>query len=489
MADVGDQNNGNDAPTAPFRKIEPPVEETVVLRWDRSETGESKQPPSGPQRTTPPDSGKGAKPSPLAGLAQPPAATNPARRASPYPDASPGAVTKPVRTDGPKSDPAAPGKPVKGGSGAVARGAGDAGKGAAGTTGAVTTPVRTDGLADGPVAPRKPAGGPVFPKRPAGGPEGPATGGPAGPATDGSSGPVRAVGGVGVPGKSSAVGPVRVGSGPAGSNRPGTGPFRQAESSPPLPGPPPPPAGGLLSRVGDIPIRVVYLIGAIIATIGAVILVFVIFSGDVPKQQDGEDVVQVEPVPSETAAEPGTSGAGLPEVPAELAFEQLPGRATATVGTVTDQRTGISYPRLGSPWQAKQFAPFAFAQRVGKAGVAQPVIASAMLPGATPRSRPESDADYRAIAARAARWTLRTQYPKGATLTWTASQKVPEGDGWMLAFEVTYTQKGAERTGQALVALVDVGKAKPAMLMASIPESGKAYWRDLNTLAKNVRPL
>ncbi|MFG1942116.1 hypothetical protein [Nonomuraea sp. NPDC048826] len=290
---------------------------------------------------------------------------------------------------------------------------------------------------------------------------------------------------------------MRVGSGPVapgGFSGPGTagGPFRQAETLPSTPGPPPPPKGGVFSRIGDIPIKAVYLLGAIIATVGAVLLVFVIFSGDVPSQQGTDDVVPVAPVPSASAsASPSATRteAALPAVPAKKAFAKLPGKATAATGTVSDARTGISYPRLGKPWQAKSFSPFAYAQRVGKVGVPQTVIASAMLPGENPAAKPKTDADFRAIAARAARWALRTQYPQGATLAWTGSQKLSQGKGWTLAFQVTYTDGGARRTGHALVSVVDVGQTKPAMLLASIPESGKAYWRDLNTLAEKVRPL
>ncbi|WP_187281375.1 hypothetical protein [Nonomuraea sp. C10] len=281
---------------------------------------------------------------------------------------------------------------------------------------------------------------------------------------------------------------MRVGAGPVG---PGGAPFGEAEPLPVTAGPPPL-KGGLVSRIGDIPIKVVYLLGAIVATVAAVLLVFVIFSGDVPTQPENEDVVQVAPVPStsaEASVTPTPTETPLPAVPAKMAFADLPGRATAATGTVTDSRTGISYPKLGKPWQARSFSPFAHAQRVGKAGVPQTVIASAMLPGDNPETKPRSDADYRAIAARAARWTLGSQYPEGATLAWTGSLKVSGGKGWTLAFRVTYTDGGKQRTGHALVSVVEVGQTKPAMLMASIPESGRAYWRDLNTLAEKVRPL
>ncbi|WP_336207852.1 hypothetical protein [Nonomuraea sp. LPB2021202275-12-8] len=284
----------------------------------------------------------------------------------------------------------------------------------------------------------------------------------------------------------------RPGSAPPGRQ---SEPVRPLPPSPPLPPlPPPPPRGGLLSRIGDIPIKVVYLLGTILATVLAVLLVFVIFSGDVPHQPETDQVVPVAPVPSASGAVSGSasaspSGAALPAAPAKKAFPKLSGKASAAIGTITDDNSGISYPRLGKPWVAKSFPPFSVAQRSGKVAVPHTVIASAMLPGDDPAAKPSTDADYRAVAVLAARWTLRTQYPKGATLTWTGSQKTPVGKGWTLGFEVGYTQAGEQRQGQAMVSVLEVGKTKPAMLMASIPESGKAHWVDLNTLVTKVRPL
>jgi hypothetical protein len=268
-------------------------------------------------------------------------------------------------------------------------------------------------------------------------------------------------------------------------------PGQPVQPLPPIPPPPPPLKGGLLARVGDIPIKAIYLLGAIIATVLAVLLVFVIFSGDVPKEtQPPRQVVPVSPAPGGSASpKPSAAGIVLPEVPTSLAYPDQAGTATLTIGTISDLATGISYPRLGLPWTAKSFAPFAIAQRVGKVAIPHSVIGSAMLPGATPKPKPAKSADYRDLAVRAVNWTLRTQYPAGATIAWTGSQKVPVGKGWMVGYKVTYTVSGKQKTSQAIMSIHEVGKAKPAMLFASIPQSGKSHYRDLNTIAQNIRTL
>ncbi|MGN9836958.1 hypothetical protein ACTMTI_02425 [Nonomuraea sp. H19] len=286
---------------------------------------------------------------------------------------------------------------------------------------------------------------------------------------------------------------------PQQQQRPGQAPPMRRPSPPPiqtpmvpaLPPEPPP------RRFGDIPIKVVYLFGAILATVLAVLLIFVVFSGDVPRNQAGEDVVRVAPVPSTAAPAPSAavsptateSPIVLPPVPESKKYAALPGAASVVAGTITDRNTGITYPQLASPWKARSYSPYAIAQRIGKVEMPFTVIGSAMYPGESPAQKPDSNADYREIATEAVRWTMRTQYPKGATLEWTASKKIPVGKGWTLGYKVTYTVDGKQQVAQAMMTVIEVGKTKPAMLMASIPESNKARWPDLNTLAAQVRPI
>ncbi|MBN6052579.1 hypothetical protein JYK22_11615, partial [Nonomuraea sp. RK-328] len=263
--------------------------------------------------------------------------------------------------------------------------------------------------------------------------------------------------------------------------------------------PPAPPRSGLVSRIGDIPIRVVYLLGAIIATVAAVLLIFTLFSGDVPKEQrpQGGSIPPPPAAAEPTAAAPSASAApssgavALPSVPAAKEYAVLPGTASVVIGLVDDQQAGLSYPRLGSPWKTAKAEPFTVAQRAGKAvaqGTPGALIGSAPLPGAAPATPPSKESDYRKLAARAAKWALGAQYPAGATLSWTGSERAALGKGWTLAFKVTYEVDGARQEAQGLVSVVDAGRAKPAMLFASIPESGKSRWRDLNTLADRIAP-
>ncbi len=257
----------------------------------------------------------------------------------------------------------------------------------------------------------------------------------------------------------------------------------------PLPTRMPPPRQGLLARLGDIPIKVVYLVAAIVATVLAVLLVFLVFSGDVPKQAQQDRPSQIATAPATPAPKPSAASIALPAVPESMKLATLPGKATATAGVIADSATGLTYPRFAKPWQARSYPPYSVAQRIGKVAIPYTVIASAMVPGNEAIKKPSKDADYRAIAARAVRWTMRTQYPAGATLAWTGSQKLAAGKGWLLGYKVTFTSGGAQHVAQALIAVVEVGKTKPAMLLASIPDPNKSHWPDLAVLAAGVRAL
>ncbi|MEV0233132.1 hypothetical protein [Nonomuraea sp. NPDC050786] len=260
-------------------------------------------------------------------------------------------------------------------------------------------------------------------------------------------------------------------------------------SLPPIPEPP-------KRGIGDIPMKVVYLVAAIIGTVLAVFLIFMLFSGDVPaNKKAAERSASVAPAPASASsvAPPAPSGTvspiALPPAPASRKYPTLSGTASVVIGIVSDKDTGISYPRLAAPWKAKSVQPFSIAQRIGKVAVPPTVIASAMFPGDSPAKKPSKDADYRRLAVEAARWAVATQYPQGATLAWTASGKIPVGTGWTLGYQVTYPAGGEQQVAQGMVTVVEVGRTKPAMLLASIPETHKKHWRDINTLVERVRPL
>ncbi|MCC5579823.1 hypothetical protein IMZ11_29780 [Microtetraspora sp. AC03309] len=262
----------------------------------------------------------------------------------------------------------------------------------------------------------------------------------------------------------------------------------------------PPAAWGFRDRGGGMPLRLVYAVLAGVGTVVAIALVFVVFSGDRPEAAPGP-VHQGRPAgtpgASPSAVVSPTPVVRLPRVPAARSMVVHPGEGTPTAAFVVDERSGIGYAGFGRPWRKADPAPFAYAQRAGRA-----LIASSPMPGAVPEAL-TTYAAYRKVATRAAKWTLRLQ-PDGGTLTWTASQPLRRGMGWLLGYRLTYLVDGRRHSSEAIVAVVGTsgtsgtsgmsgtggrsGK-KPALLFATVPDTRAELYHDLNMLFWTLRPM
>jgi len=232
----------------------------------------------------------------------------------------------------------------------------------------------------------------------------------------------------------------------------------------------------------------------VIATIIAVVLVFTVFSEDTPKDTTVSRARSTATsAASGTAAEAaGATASPRPSATLQLsapprlkALPRLPGKASKVTGLVVDDRSGLVYARLGSPWTRTSAAPFTAAQRAGTARTPRALIASGPLPGRVPANL-SNDAQYRALAAQVANWTLRYQ-PKPTKVTWTASQAFSGGRGWVLGYRVSYKLNGKTRTSEAVVVVAETGKKKPGVLFATVPDSRKSQYRDLNTVVSSLR--
>jgi hypothetical protein len=239
--------------------------------------------------------------------------------------------------------------------------------------------------------------------------------------------------------------------------------------------------------MGDIPIRAVYGIGAAIVTAVVVVLIFMLFGGDKPG-----DPVHVNPAraggPAVPSARPKPTPIPIvvPPVPAAKAMTVYAAPGSPIASYVVDRTAGISYAQYGTPWVKTSRAPFAAAQKAGSARLPQALIGSLPVPGAVTKA-PVTYADFRKLAAKAAKWTLRYQ-PAGSKFTWTASQQTRYGVGWMLGYKVSYLSGGKKHSSQAYVILVSTARKKPAMLFASVPDTRKALYYDLNMLYWTIRP-
>lgn len=79
--------------------------------------------------------------------------------------------------------------------------------------------------------------------------------------------------------------------------------------------------------------------------------------------------------------------------------------------------------------------------------------------------------------------------PRGGRVTWTASQRLATGKGWVLAYRVNYQVKGKERSSRAALAVIDIGRRKPSVLFVTVPDTRKRLWADIAPLMASVRAL
>ncbi len=186
-----------------------------------------------------------------------------------------------------------------------------------------------------------------------------------------------------------------------------------------------------------------------------------------------------EPAPDRSAVIAALADPRVPDMPRDKRLGRLPGKADKSKRRVQDDKSGVSLVRLGKPWKVFGASPFSTKQVLPKVkGAAHRAMLVSCPVPILVQKEP------RDTALLAARWTLN-HHPKGSKITWTASQ--PIKDGWLLAYRVKYKLKGKARSSMAAVAVTEISGAKPAMLFATIPDTQSKYWRAINTAVSSLR--
>ncbi|MEU9833894.1 hypothetical protein AB0D67_20435 [Streptosporangium sp. NPDC048047] len=172
----------------------------------------------------------------------------------------------------------------------------------------------------------------------------------------------------------------------------------------------------------------------------------------------------------------------VPELPDDKRLGRLPGKEHPAKRRVRDTRSGVSLIRFGKPWKGYGAAPFATRQVLPK--VRGAASRGMLVSCPVPINVQETDKDTALLAAR---WTLN-HHPRGGEITWTASQSIK--DGWMLAYQVRYKVKGKSHRSMAAVAVKEVpGVDKPALVFVTIPDVQRSHWRDINTAISSISTI
>jgi hypothetical protein len=147
---------------------------------------------------------------------------------------------------------------------------------------------------------------------------------------------------------------------------------------------------------------------------------------------------------------------------------------------VTDPATGISFKKLGSPWQPMTFSIKEFKSPVGEqvktqstgSGWYAVICVGALDTGAYPYSGPsdlQKDTDAMAAAM------VKKYYPANVKTDKKFSDEGGTQNGhkaWVWAYHVTYSESGVDSTGESIeIALVDVGNGRAAGFYTSVPDT------------------
>ncbi|WP_433241951.1 hypothetical protein ACQPYK_37135 [Streptosporangium sp. CA-135522] len=280
------------------------------------------------------------------------------------------------------------------------------------------------------------------------------------------------------------------------------------------------------SRIGDLPMRVIYRILAVVtalvvAAVAAVVGFTYSGSSDQPGGQASGPIAApsaatpppgagsssapsssaspasaspespAAPSPSSTVSPASAQGRSaavvaaladprVPGVPRDKRLARLPGKEHKSKRRLQDARSGVSLVRLAKPWKTFGASPFSTKQVLPK--VKGQTTRAMFVSCPVPIKVQESPKDTALLAAR---WTLN-HHPRGAEIAWTASQ--PIKDGWLLAYRVKYEVKSKLRFSMAAVAVTEIPAAKPAMVFVTIPDAQRKYWRDINVAISSIRP-
>ncbi|GGQ03318.1 hypothetical protein GCM10010187_19050 [Actinomadura coerulea] len=180
------------------------------------------------------------------------------------------------------------------------------------------------------------------------------------------------------------------------------------------------------------------------------------------------------------------------EMPPDKRLATFPGKPSRMLGRVNDVHSGLSYPRLAAPWQVptkknKLGTPGWSGQQIllterhaGRFWYGQ-LLTGTLIPSL--QSAYQGPDSVKTVAGLAAKGYEAQYYAfphKSAPL---ASQALNVGGhkGWLVASYLTYKRSGVRATGEIVVmAVVDTGRKAPAVVFASMPNTNRKQWPDVN---------
>jgi len=187
-------------------------------------------------------------------------------------------------------------------------------------------------------------------------------------------------------------------------------------------------------------------------------------------------------------------------LPADRPLRRFPGRPSKVLAQVTDAHAGLSYPRLAKPWQVptkqNKLAVSGWSgQQIlvterngGRIWYGQ-LLTGTLAPAL--RASYDGPSSVRSVAVLAAKDIEATYYQFPHKTEPLASQALPVGgrQGWLVASYLTYKRAGVRATGEVVAtAVIDTGKPAPAVVFASLPNTHRKMWPDVNRFLSGIKP-
>jgi hypothetical protein len=187
------------------------------------------------------------------------------------------------------------------------------------------------------------------------------------------------------------------------------------------------------------------------------------------------------------------------QMPAERSLRRFPGRPSRIVGMVSDPMSGLAYPRLATPWQLptkkNKLATSGWSgqqvlvtERSGAQLWYGQLLVGRLNPGLQSSfTGPES---VPSVAVQAAK-NIEAQYygfPHKTAPLASQALNVDGHKGWLIASHLTYRRAGVRATGEVVATLVvDTGRPVPAVVFASVPNTHRTMWPDINQFLTRLR--
>ncbi|SEF94618.1 hypothetical protein SAMN04489712_102592 [Thermomonospora echinospora] len=244
---------------------------------------------------------------------------------------------------------------------------------------------------------------------------------------------------------------------------------------------------------------------ALFAGVGVLVVALAAVGGFFYVKRGGDSTT----APDTPSAPPATQG--LPaerdtppkprvNLPPDKAMPRFAGTPSRAVGMVADRRSGLAYPRFAAPWQLPTKK-----NRLGTAGWSGQQVAVTERNGArvwygqllTGVLQPSLAGEFKGprslkrVTVMARDGLVEQYYAFPHKERPLASQPLNVGGrkGWLVSSYLTYQRPGIKATGEVVaVAVIDTGRDVPAVVFASMPNTHRKLWPDVNAFINRLKP-